>query len=118
MMRNATQHRGELTPQDAVKLLTGEGVRAAIVWREGMRGLSIDPHSLIDALTALPDDERLPPQLEELLEVARDNSDRAAWQPLIGIAGSYLIGLPGDRRGALSMLWAAYEQWQRAKGAN
>jgi hypothetical protein len=108
MMRNATQHRGEMTPQDAVKLLTDEGVRAALIWREGMRGLSIDPHSLIDALTALPDDERLPPQLEELLTTAIDNSD----QKLLGIGTNYLVGLPGDRRGALRMLWAGYEQRQ------
>lgn len=126
MNQTSTQHRSVPTPQDAVNLLKERGVLAAAVWREGARRLSIDPHTLLDALTALPDEERLPPQLEELLETAKNNitrpqvsrGDRVTWEPLIGIGGAYLIGRSGDRRGALALLWTFHKRWEETREVN
>ncbi len=111
------EHLGVVTPKEAVALFTEKGVNPAVVWRhmEGygdVRGLSIDPHTLVTALLALPEDERLPPNFEDFLYRARDKSthpeasaeERPDWEQVLAAGGAYLIGRRGDRRGAVMAL--------------
>lgn len=117
--RKQPEHRQVNSFQDAVTLFAERNVSARVTWRGGAHELDIEPDSLLGALLALPEAERLPKHLEDYLTVARaeadqddaDNLTRYRWAVPLALAGAYLIGLAGDRRGALAMLEASYRQW-------
>lgn len=116
------QQLGILTPRELAALLNAHGVKASTIAPQiagGLEGIDVDLDDLLNALTTLPAEERLPSELEQLLRAARDSYLYPGPEAALGSdtsravlfwGGAYLVGLPDDKKVAVKKLWELHAQ--------